>query len=87
MTIEMGIITLVTAIAKLVLLTLFNRSTYCSELIIISGKIYSNSLMASLNSRAPMFRKEDISDVEVLEFNLPHLNKPTTAVEVTLPSP
>ncbi|KAF8074483.1 hypothetical protein FPV67DRAFT_582646 [Lyophyllum atratum] len=63
MAIETGGLTCGVAIAELVLF-LTPQSSYLHMLVIISGKIYSNSLLASLNSRAPIFRKDDPADEE-----------------------
>ncbi|KAF8054999.1 hypothetical protein FPV67DRAFT_1545907 [Lyophyllum atratum] len=68
MAIETGGLTCGVAIAELVLF-LTPQSSYLHMLVIISGKIYSNSLLASLNSRAPIFRKDDPADEEVWEVN------------------
>ncbi|KAF5371381.1 hypothetical protein D9615_009653 [Tricholomella constricta] len=65
MAIETGGLTSLVAIAELVLY-MTSRSYFFAL-----GKVYSNSLLASLNSRAPIFRKDDPADEEVwsVHFN------------------
>lgn len=53
------------AIAELVLYLTSWRTSYWCLLMIISRKIYSNSLLASLNSRAATFRDDEHVDVTV----------------------
>lgn len=62
MAVETGGITSLVAIAELVLYVASIGNIYFFMFIIISGKVYSNSLMASLNSRAPIFSKNDTVD-------------------------
>jgi len=64
LTIETGGLTCGVAIVELVLMATSNTNSYYA-LIIFSGKIYSNSLLVSLNSRAPIFRKDEPADEEV----------------------
>lgn len=61
MAIETGALTCCAVVIELVLY-LTSYSTYWFILVIVSGKIYSNSFLASLNARAPMIRMEDSSD-------------------------
>ncbi|KAF8054998.1 hypothetical protein FPV67DRAFT_951190 [Lyophyllum atratum] len=64
MAIETGALTCGIAIAELALYV-NGRSTYYNMLIILCGKVYSNSLLASLNSRAPILRKDEPADKDV----------------------
>jgi len=66
MSIETGALAALVAIAEIILY-LGGRSLYFFALMTVSGKIYSNSLLASLNSRAPPFRKPDHADTEVFQ--------------------
>ncbi|KAF5368268.1 hypothetical protein D9615_010365 [Tricholomella constricta] len=78
MAIETGGLTCLIAIAELALFASW-RNVHFFALIIISGKVYSNSLLASLNSRAPTFRKDfPPEDVEVW---LPH-----SIIKTTIPA-
>ncbi|KAF8074486.1 hypothetical protein FPV67DRAFT_583014 [Lyophyllum atratum] len=43
-------------------------SSYCFTLMMIRGKVYSNSLSAFINSRAPLSRRGDPADQEVSSF-------------------
>ncbi|KAF8074492.1 hypothetical protein FPV67DRAFT_583382 [Lyophyllum atratum] len=73
MTIETGGLTSLVAIATLALYISTPFTVYYFMLIIISGKMYSNSFLASLNSRAAIFRRSDPSEEVVWfgeEFNL-----------------
>ncbi|KAF8074482.1 hypothetical protein FPV67DRAFT_582630 [Lyophyllum atratum] len=70
--IETGAVTCGVAIIELVL-CLTPKSPYVHLLILVSGKIYSNSLLVSLNSRAPFFRKNCPADEEVWEIENPSI--------------
>jgi len=83
MALETGGLTCGVAIAELVLF-LTPQSPYLHMLVIISGKIYSNSLLASLNSRAPIFRKDDPADEEVWEVNNASITFRRTATARTM---
>jgi len=65
MALETGALTCGVAIAELVLYLNSWRTSYWCLLMIISGKVYSNSLLASLNSRAATFRGDEPADVIV----------------------
>ncbi|GLB43120.1 hypothetical protein LshimejAT787_1300210 [Lyophyllum shimeji] len=63
MALETGALTCGIAIAELVLYLHDWRTSYWCMLMVISGKIYSNSLLASLNSRADTFKQGEPVDV------------------------
>ncbi|KAF5368259.1 hypothetical protein D9615_010362 [Tricholomella constricta] len=64
MAVETGGLTCAIATVELVLY-LRDWNPYFFSLVIFSGKVYSNSMLASLNSRAPTFQKDYPADVEV----------------------
>ncbi|KAF8055000.1 hypothetical protein FPV67DRAFT_1750531 [Lyophyllum atratum] len=87
--VETGAVTCGVAIIELVL-CLTPKSPYVHLLILVSGKIYSNSLLVSLNSRAPFFRKNCPADEEVWEIENPSIafrrTITATSTELGLPS-
>ncbi|KAF8074484.1 hypothetical protein FPV67DRAFT_582938 [Lyophyllum atratum] len=71
MAIETGALTCGIAIAEL---ASYGRSTYFNMLIILCGKVYSNSLLASLNSRAPILRKDEPADKDAWQIYEEHIS-------------